>query len=814
MTPANPFFIFYQRSPRSTWICAPAEDRERIVAEHKPPFVTALTCDNDFSTILTSEQLGAVCYRGDFFTDFDGELDEVIPQVQKFIGKLQAHDVNLAQCSLACTGNRGLHLTIPQACFMPAVPQEGIAGLPHVYREMAHSLFCDTLDLRIYSLKRGRAFRTFGTKHDSTGLFKVAVSLDEVMRMSPETYKALCAAPRDLITPEPPTLAKGLAALFIACRDKAFSAQSKRKLTSIATSDFKKRTGGTVPPTLADLMGGRLVMREGKGWNDATMQLATAAHALDLTEDQLIDQCRGLINQHQGDSERYGTARKRESTLRDQYRYMQDNPAYTVSIPGLLSILPEGCPANDLRDMIADVPDKGFPTCDLMTGQGRSRRLRTDIDALLQLVIRDPRLENLCFYDEHLACLSATRSWREAMQMPHAPSNIDELNDDHALALQHWFAAEWKLDIGKEKAFSVLRSWCMATSRNPIKGRALSWAKNWDGEARLDTWLIDHCNAACTDDEENDTTPLIRAFGTKFLISVMSRIFNPGCQVDTMLVLAGGQGVRKSTVLRAIGEAIDPRCYADSFDIGDHSKDRLQKLRGKCLIEWAEMSGLTKRDVREVKTFLTERNDEYRAPYDRCVRKWPRTAVFAGSTNNDELLADETGGRRFWIVRVAKTITREQVAKFEHVLPQILGEAVARYRQGERWWIDPEDEAQLHALAEAAQESVAVFTQFDSLALNLAKNIRSDSSRALKDIADMSLVPMTHSAWFPQDVVERMLVNLNDGSGFSPMDWKSMSSALLRQGWERKRIGRTKIMCYKVGEKLSRRVREDETANA
>ena len=354
MTTENPFFLFYQRTPKSTWIAAPAADRDRIITEHNPPFITALDADNDFSTILTSEQQAAVRYRGAAFFDFDGELDEAIPQVQKFVGKLQAHDVSLAQCSLACTGNRGLHITIPQACFMPTVPQEGIASLPHVYKEMAYSLFCDTMDLRIYSSKKGRMLRTFGTKHDSTGLFKVAVTLDEVMSLTPEAYKTLCAAPRDLIKPEPPTLAKGLAALFAEARQKVAAVKAKRKRAPGKTAAALKARfiprGAALPVSLLGLGAGQIPAREGAGFNQIALQLCATAIAMGTDEDTLVNLCSVLIRDHESDGTRYNSPRKRDIELRKMYRYVETSN-YEVSIGGIKSILPQNARCNDLRGL-------------------------------------------------------------------------------------------------------------------------------------------------------------------------------------------------------------------------------------------------------------------------------------------------------------------------------------------------------------------------------------------------------------------------------------------------------------------------------
>ena len=774
--------FFQQHGGKEPWTPSDRPDLlQRLASDHPPAF----------RTILAGTQFDAegkpTHLIGPLYFDFDGDLLETCDGFKVFLRKLQEHDVDLDQVRLYASGGRGFHCEVPQGVFMPR--PGAVENLHRIYKEMAFNLFANTLDIRVFSVKR--QWRVPHVKRDN-GQYKVPLSVAEALAITPENYAELCSAPRPFPPLKAPTLAGGLAALYVKARDKAFTAHAKAKVSRIADDEFKTMTGGTMPPTLSEFMAGRIPARDDAGWNQIALNLACVAHALDIDENQIVERARGLIERHQGDGKRYATPRARERELRDQYRYTRNNGAYSASVAALLKILPTDAAATDLRDLVAPVPDNGFPTIDLLTGHGKRRRLRTDVEALLQLLVRDDRLKNLVFYDQHQVCLSATRPFSKAMDMAQAPGEIDELNDDHALALMHWFAREWKLDIGKDKAFAVLRSWCLMTPRNPVHERLNDLAQRWDGEARLDSWLIDHLHVSTISEQDGrDITPLIRAFGTKSLISVVARALDPGCQVDTMLVLIGGQGSRKSTALRVIGEAIDPRAYADSFDINDHSKDRLQKLRGKCLVEWAEMAGLSKRDVREIKTFLTERNDEFRAPYERTVRKWPRTAVFAGSSNNDELLADETGGRRFWIVRTGSVISDATIQRLRQEIPQVLGEAVHRYRAGEKWWIDPQTEPQLEAMARNEQESVAVFSQFDALAIRLAEGAL-DFNRALG---------IDPTDWNRSTDIENALVRLR-GESFSPPEWKVMCQALLRQGWERAKKGKVGFIHYRVTERL------------
>jgi predicted P-loop ATPase len=66
----------------------------------------------------------------------------------------------------------------------------------------------------------------------------------------------------------------------------------------------------------------------------------------------------------------------------------------------------------------------------------------------------------------------------------------------------------------------------------------------WDGVERLDRWLSTYLGAEDTD--------YSRAVGSRWLISAVARIFQPGAKADCCLILEGPQGIRKSTALRTI----------------------------------------------------------------------------------------------------------------------------------------------------------------------------------------------------------------------------------------------------------------------
>ncbi|MBK9002206.1 MAG: hypothetical protein IPM35_41330 [Myxococcales bacterium] len=208
----------------------------------------------------------------------------------------------------------------------------------------------------------------------------------------------------------------------------------------------------------------------------------------------------------------------------------------------------------------------------------------------------------------------------------------------------------------------------------------------WDGVERIDTWLIEHAGA--------EDTPLVRAMSAKFLIAMVSRAITPGEQADDMLMLQGDQGVGKSTMLRALaGE----KWFSDA-DIDFHSKDTFELLRYCWLVEMGELAALNRRDTETAKGFISRREDMFRLAYGRKNQKFPRHCVFAGTTNHDEFLRDQTGNRRYWVVKV-KQCDPSGVA---NVRDQLFAEARVRYEQGEAWHLPPELTRELAR----AQESV------------------------------------------------------------------------------------------------------------
>jgi putative DNA primase/helicase len=187
----------------------------------------------------------------------------------------------------------------------------------------------------------------------------------------------------------------------------------------------------------------------------------------------------------------------------------------------------------------------------------------------------------------------------------------------------------------------------------------------WDKVPRCEHWMVDCLGAA---DSE-----YVRKVSLYFLISLVARVFEPGCQMDYMLVLQGGQGAGKSSVLQVLGGA---HYGAGSFRIGD--KDALQALQGRLIFNFNELDSLSRAEGTAIKGFITERTDRFRPPYAKGFQAFPRNCVLTGDTNQGEFLRDATGDRRFWVVHCADI----DVAKMIEWRAQLLAEAVYLYKRG------------------------------------------------------------------------------------------------------------------------------------
>lgn len=212
---------------------------------------------------------------------------------------------------------------------------------------------------------------------------------------------------------------------------------------------------------------------------------------------------------------------------------------------------------------------------------------------------------------------------------------------------------------------------------HPAEDYLLSLSGKWDGLSRVN-WILASLGA--------DINALTQTYLIVFLVGAVARALctDPdGVKFDYVLTLQGDTGQRKSAFLAALaGQSM----FTDT-DIDPRDKDGKLGASVAWIRELAEIDKLFQRYGGEasIKGWITSQVDYVRPPYGRVFEKFPRRGVFVATANAREFLSDETGSRRYMVLRVRKRIDTRQI---EAQRDQIWAEAVARYQAGEKWWIE------------------------------------------------------------------------------------------------------------------------------
>ncbi len=287
-------------------------------------------------------------------------------------------------------------------------------------------------------------------------------------------------------------------------------------------------------------------------------------------------------------------------------------------------------------------------------------------------------LHNATLYVEHDPDIALNRLWFNEFsgRTVYENSPVREWRDDDDIALTvKMQETAGLLHITKALVADAVELVARRRARHPV----CDWLTSltWDGVERLTLAFEDYWGVELTERQPGD---YVRAASRNFFISLVQRVLNPGCKVDTMPVFEGSQGIKKTSALEILGGS-----WFASIDAAVGDKDFLQALRGKWLIEIDELNAFSKTEAAHVKGMLSRRVDTYRPSYGRRTIDVPRQCVFAGTTNSVDWAIDDTGNRRFWPLTCGEIrIDLLRVAR-----NQLFAEAVTAARTGESHWVMP-----------------------------------------------------------------------------------------------------------------------------
>ncbi len=297
----------------------------------------------------------------------------------------------------------------------------------------------------------------------------------------------------------------------------------------------------------------------------------------------------------------------------------------------------------------------------------------------------DPDLKGLFNYNtfDNKRYILKSTPWREVPEME-PMRNVDYAGVRNYIETTYGICSSNKID--DSLSLEIERN-----SIHPIRDYLADL--NWDGQDRISTTLRDYFGA----DDEIYTRDSFR----KMMVASVARVMDPGCKFDYMLILAGTQGLKKSTFLNILGKE---KWFSDSFSTV-HGKEALEQLQGAWLIEVGELSAFKKSEVQAIKQFISKQKDDYRPAYARSPETFKRQCVFWGTTNDMEFLKDPTGNRRFWPVLCEKHPIKKDVFRdLPLEVDQLWAQAVMLYNSGETLYLSKEVEAKAKIVQELHSE--------------------------------------------------------------------------------------------------------------
>jgi hypothetical protein len=210
----------------------------------------------------------------------------------------------------------------------------------------------------------------------------------------------------------------------------------------------------------------------------------------------------------------------------------------------------------------------------------------------------------------------------------------------------------------------------------------------WDGVERLGSWLS-HA-VGCPDDSYH------RAVGANIIGGLVKRSREPGAKHDETVLFISEEGTAKSSMCKAL--ALRPEWFIDSVELGGRPQDIIPQLKGKQIIELAELSGMSRTETTKLKAFMSRENDNATLKYKEEATDHLRRHIFIGTTNEDTPLLSQTGNRRWLPVHVVGKINLDWIRENRE---QLYAEAAEWHAEGEDFRI-PES---LWAVAGQHQEA-------------------------------------------------------------------------------------------------------------
>ncbi len=283
-----------------------------------------------------------------------------------------------------------------------------------------------------------------------------------------------------------------------------------------------------------------------------------------------------------------------------------------------------------------------------------------------------------------------------AALLAHKGATVEHNQMTHRVEVNHP-QAFWGTEEPLNNQLTCVRSWAaeFGMPMDPIAEQLVMLARTseyhpfkrwveqvqWDGFSRLETVLN-------TIHVEPDKEAMKRELVRKWLISIVAAVWGYGNRAPRgVLTFTGPQQIGKTTWLRYL---VPEGMYQQGLILRADQRDSAVKGLRSLIAEIGEIGTTFRRqDIESLKNYIGQREDRYRLPYAREESTWMRRTVFAASANDQEILHDQSGNTRWWVIPVTgfNLDTMELIwgKGWGGHLQQLWAEVLMLYHKGESW---------------------------------------------------------------------------------------------------------------------------------
>ena len=272
----------------------------------------------------------------------------------------------------------------------------------------------------------------------------------------------------------------------------------------------------------------------------------------------------------------------------------------------------------------------------------KPRRSLLNIDEVLELIGQTPTLD--ASLSAHNIAIRYNLRWMSG-EVKYGDGQWEPLDDrKEANARIICGALKWQRDV-----WSTLWSNTMFHHQVDPFLDYLRALPQWDGTPRIEQWA-----ARAFEVREGEVNGKVAAWtGIHIFLGAALRTLHPGAKLDVTPVIEGPQGIGKSWQLSRLFPEEIRGAFGDDLNLGGRSKEMLESLQGKALVEISEMHGLGGARLDALKAFMTRTHDSgIRLAWRKNPEIAPRRCVFVGTVNNDGtgILPNDATGNRRWVV--------------------------------------------------------------------------------------------------------------------------------------------------------------------